>query len=259
VSGSGPSFVAYIDESGDEGFDFNNAGTSHWFVLSSVVVRAKHDPQLVKDIVDRVRTAHGNTGRKKLRFRKMRPPLRQSCVDIVSTHRIRTVTVLIYKPSLTPETFRKQHRLYFYATRFLSERISWLCRDHRIAGEGDGSCRLVFDERQGMSYANMEAYFRLLRQKRGSERTEIEWSVISTDLIESTHGARRVGLQVADFVAGSFFCAVDSVVGQGICDYARCLRPVVYHHNRKYKGYGVKQFPMNCQDVPATNFLSQWP
>src|SRR5438067_36753 len=46
-------FVAYIDESGDEGFKFG-AGSSDWFVLAAVVVRAADDLAQVK-LIDEVR------------------------------------------------------------------------------------------------------------------------------------------------------------------------------------------------------------
>lgn len=44
-----PSFVDYIDESGDEGFVFNGdgSGSSRWFVLSAAVIRKVNDLQMV--------------------------------------------------------------------------------------------------------------------------------------------------------------------------------------------------------------------
>ena len=44
-----PSFVVYIDESGDEGFVFNDdgSGSSRWFVLSAAVIRKVNDLQMV--------------------------------------------------------------------------------------------------------------------------------------------------------------------------------------------------------------------
>ena len=46
-----PSFLAYIDESGDEGFVFNEdgSGSSRWFVLSAAVIRQVNDLQMVKN------------------------------------------------------------------------------------------------------------------------------------------------------------------------------------------------------------------
>jgi Protein of unknown function (DUF3800) len=48
-----PTFIAFIDESGDEGFRFH-AGNSEWFVLSAVVGRKKDEIETVK-LVDAVR------------------------------------------------------------------------------------------------------------------------------------------------------------------------------------------------------------
>lgn len=44
------SFVAYVDESGDEGFKFlpNEKGSSRWFVLSAMVIRKENDLQVVE-------------------------------------------------------------------------------------------------------------------------------------------------------------------------------------------------------------------
>ena len=43
------SFIAYVDESGDEGFVFNadGSGSSRWFVLSAAVIRQSNDLQMV--------------------------------------------------------------------------------------------------------------------------------------------------------------------------------------------------------------------
>jgi hypothetical protein len=43
------SFIAYIDESGDEGFVFNadGSGSSRWFVLSAAIIRQTNDLQMV--------------------------------------------------------------------------------------------------------------------------------------------------------------------------------------------------------------------
>jgi hypothetical protein len=48
------SFVAYVDESGDEGFKFlpNEQGSSRWFVLSAMVIRREKDLQVVADTLE---------------------------------------------------------------------------------------------------------------------------------------------------------------------------------------------------------------
>ena len=57
-----PTFVVYIDESGDEGFSFGR-GSSEWFVLSGVITRKAHDLETVK-LVDKVRARLGKPEKK---------------------------------------------------------------------------------------------------------------------------------------------------------------------------------------------------
>ncbi len=70
---------------------------------------------------------------------------------------IRTVSVLIHKPSIKePEKFQSQKfRLYRYATRLLLERTYWLCRDHRKKDEGNGFADIIFSNRSIMSYEDI--------------------------------------------------------------------------------------------------------
>jgi len=48
------SFIAYVDESGDEGFVFNadGSGSSRWFVLSAAVIRRTNDLRMVSCLKD---------------------------------------------------------------------------------------------------------------------------------------------------------------------------------------------------------------
>ena len=53
-----------------------------------------------------------------------------------------------------------------------------------------------------------------------------------------------MGLQIADAIASGFFKAVEpSPYGHTEDRYARMLRPIVYHRQRCYQGYGLKFWP----------------
>lgn len=123
-------FTVFVDESGDEGFKFGN-GTSEWFVLSAVVVRRARELELV-GLTNGIKTRLNKLPLKKpLHFRRLKHEQKVLFTDQISTAALRTVTILIHKPSLsTPKTFQERYRLYFYAVRLLCERVSWLCRDH---------------------------------------------------------------------------------------------------------------------------------
>ena len=245
-----PTFVIYIDESGDEGFAFGR-GSSDWFVLSGIITRKAKDLETVK-LVDKVRTRLGKSDKKPLHFRDLKHEQRLPFVDEIAGADLRTVSVLIHKPSLQePEKFQERYRLYFYAVRYLFERASWYCRDHKSGHDaGDGSAEIIFSNRSGMLYAELSQYLELLKKRTGFFEVRIEWSVIEPKRILAYPPGRRMGLQIADAVAGSFFYAVQpSQHGFTEARYARMLKPVVYHRQGQYQGYGIKFWPREVDEV----------
>jgi hypothetical protein len=236
-----PSYRVYIDESGDEGFDCAK-GASQWFVLSAAVTRASTDLETVK-LVDTVRTLLNRPAKKPLHFRDLRHEHRIPFIDHIARARLRVLSVLVHKPSIVdPETFQDPHRLYFYAVRYLLERVSWLCRDRRDPEDGDGTAEIVFSNRSSMSYDELRSYFK--RLEAAEPPTSIDWSAIRCDQMVAFAAGKRMGLQIADAVAYAFFRAVEpTAYGHTEDRYARMLRPVVYNQGKIYKGYGIKLWP----------------
>lgn len=242
------SFRVYIDESGDEGFSFGG-GSSEWFILSAVVTHRDEDLAAVK-VVDAVRSQLGKPEKKPLHFRDLRHEHRLVLVDAIAKQPLRAVSVLVHKPSLNePEKFRERYRLYFYAARYLLERVSWYCRDHRHVGdERDGSAQIMFSNRSGMSYQELRDYLRVLQEQTGMFDVRVDWEVIRSNQITAFSAGRAMGLQIADAVAGSFFYATQaSQYGFTEDRYARMLKPVVYHHRGRWVGYGIKLWPREVE------------
>lgn len=246
-----PTFVVYIDESGDEGFCFNK-GSSKWFVLSAAIVLKERDLETVK-LIDEVRTKLGREGKVALHFRNLRHEQRIPFVNKISeaNKHIRAISVIIHKPSLMePETFQEPHRLYFYSVRYLLERVSWLCRDNKKQHKGDGSAKVVFSNRSSMPYEELRDYFRRLRRRTGYFDIRVEWSVIKENQIFAQPARNLMGLQIADAVASSFYFAVEpSQYGHTEERYAKILKPVVYHRYGNYLGYGLKFWPWGPEKI----------
>lgn len=244
-----PTFVAYIDESGDEGFAFGK-GSSDWFVLSAVVVRKSKDLATVK-LVDKVRAQLGRPPNKPLHFRDLKHEQRLPLIAEIAKADLRAVTVLVHKPSiLEPEKFRERYRLYFYTGRYLFERLSWFCRDHRTSHDaGDGTVQIVFSNRAGTSYDELRRYLEQLEGRSVLRDVRIDWSVLKRDQIIAYTPEKRRGLQIADAVASGFFYAVQpSIHGFTEDRYARMLKPVVYHRQGWYLGYGLKFWPRELDE-----------
>lgn len=249
---STPSFRVYVDESGDEGFVFkpNGAGSSRWLVLSAVITRREHDLAVVK-LMDEVRALLGRPPRQQLHFVRLGHAQRIAYARTVGqASRIRTISVLVHKPSIQePETFQAQkHQLYRYASRLLLERVSWLCRDHRIKEHGNGFAEIIFSNRGQMSYDDLRNYLSRLRDKPAGG-VNIDWTTIDPDTVRAVQHSQLAGLQVADAVASSAYAAVNpNQFGDTESRYLFELLPTFYRHEGKLFGYGLKFWP---GDLPA--------
>ena len=252
-------FVIYIDESGDEGFSFER-GSPEWFLIAAVITRKANDLETVK-LVDEVRSTLDKPAKKPLHFRDLKHEQKLPFISKIASEDLRTITVFVHKPSIKePEKFQARYRLYFYATRYLLERASWYCRDHKTGKDvGDGSAEIIFSNRAGMSYEQMKEYFQRLKIQTAVSDVRIDWSVIKPDQIKAFSPGKRMGLQIADAVAGGFFYAVQPTqYGYTEARYARMLKPVVYHRRGTYTGYGIKFWPYEVEDLLATEKHLEW-
>jgi hypothetical protein len=254
---SDATFMAYIDESGDEGFRFGE-GSSEWFILAAVVIRTNAElaqVKLIDEVRDRINQerlpAHRMPPKKPIHFRDLKHEPRKFYAARVGQADLKTMAVMIHKSALaSPENFTEETRLYFYAVRLLVERISWYCRDHRRKDDpGDGSACLVFSNRAGMDYEALKNYLVHLHDNRVALKYQAALNIIRPTQFETyTHG-RRMGLQLADAVASSYYYAVwKNAYGFTEDSYARLLLPRAYRHQGKLWGYGVKILPREADE-----------
>ena len=252
-----PSFIAYVDESGDEGFVFNadGSGSSRWFVLSAAVVRQTNDLQMVSCLKE-VRSVLKKELKTPLHFVDLKHEQRVPYIRRVGELPIRTVSVLVHKPLITePEKFQNtKYLLYRYATRLLLERVSWLGRDQRRTGEGDGFTEVVFSNRSNMSYDDIRAYLRLLlkQSEANPQQVQIDRTVIDPERICSVEHSKLAGLQVADAVASGFHFALKvNRYGETETGYLPHLKKSIYRHKGEAMGYGLKLWPEDFATVKA--------
>ncbi|MDQ8188074.1 DUF3800 domain-containing protein [Pelagicoccus sp. SDUM812002] len=250
-----PSFAVYIDESGDEGFVFRDdgSGSSRWFVLSAAVIRKSNDLKMVECLKE-TREVLRKKPKTPLHFVDLKHEQRVPYIKRVGKLPIRTVSVLIHKPSIKePEKFQSQKfLLYRYATRLLLERTSWLCRDHRKKDEGNGFADIIFSNRSIMSYEEIKDCLRVLLEQSDPNlaQVQIEKSVIDPTRIRSVEHGKLAGLQVADAVAsGVHFAVKRNLYGESEPSYLQHLKRSVYRHEGKAFGYGFKFWPDDFETV----------
>jgi len=140
------------------------------------------------------------------------------------------------------DVFSEKNQLYFYVTRFLIERISWLCRDYRsIVKEGNGQAKITFSRRGGLSYQAFRDYLKRLRDK---SETTVHWPVIDIEAIEAKDHSTNAGLQLADCCTSSIAASIErDPYGNVEGSYLEELTNNIYHRNGKYMSYGLKFLP----------------
>lgn len=250
------SFVAYIDESGDEGFKFreDGSGSSRWFILSAVVVRKINDLQMVVG-AKRAREVLKFEPKRQIHFCNLRHEQRVPVARIIGNLPVKTVSILIHKPSIAdPENFQQDaYSLYRYASRLLLERISWLCRDNRKKNDGDGRVQLIYSNRSAMSYEDLRAYLSQLRHKPNGQTVNIDWDVIDENMVRAVNHDKMAGLQLADVVASSIYQAVNpNKYGDTETKYLEMLGKTIYTRQSKVEGYGLKFW---CTDTAVAKTI----
>lgn len=242
------SFVGYIDESGDDGIGNvrkagSHGGQSRWLVISACVFRATFDLEAVawRDAISALMPEKKN---RDIHFSKMNHGQRTAAVQSLVERPVRVISVLSNKETIPAGVYTEKNQLYFYLTRYLIERISWLCRDLRPrVPEGDGRIKLTFSRRGGLSYSGFTAYLERLRAAEDRE-INIHWPVIDVAGISARDHSTSAALQLADQVASSFAAGVEpDKFGNCEWRYAETLKPVIYQRKGNYLSYGVKIVP----------------
>lgn len=234
------SYIAYIDESGDDGLKKFRApgqsGGTHWLTISCCVARYVNDLEFVS-WRDQIKIG----GKREIHFRELNHSQKLMACQRIATFPVRGITILSNKKLIPAGTYNQKNQLYHYLTRYLIERLSWLCREMRPqVPEGDGRVKIVFSKRGGMDYEDFRNYLRRLQ----TTETQIHWPVIDIDAVDARDHSTRAGLQIADCIASAFRMAVDPDE-YGNCEsrYARELKANTYHRNGNYLSYGMKVLP----------------
>ena len=129
---------------------------------------------------------------------------------------------------------KRKSYLYFYAARFLLERISWYVRDN-----GGGKANLIFEYRSSMSYEALKDYFDLLRG--WTPPTQIAWDYVDVDGLRIAPKRKWRLLQACDALCGTLHNALEwNDFHQIEEDYVLAIKDRFYRRGRNLTSYGLK-------------------
>lgn len=250
-------YVAYIDESGDDGLwkikPTDAAGGSEWFVLSAMVVPADLNREVVW--VQKILTDLGLHQRRTLHFQSLEDHQRLAVCQALAALPIRCFAVASHKPNMRRHRNEKAARVsypvgrtwfYWWMTRLLLERVTDYCerRGHHEQRKSR-LVRIEFSRRGGLRYEHCQGYLDYIREQSSTgrlhlKRGDLKWTVVDTiNEIRVLSPPDRAGLQIADAVAGAFFQA-----GNGKADFAIALEDrMAFDADGRVFDYGVKLMP----------------
>lgn len=244
-------YLAFIDESGDDGLSGQfrevggRGGASRWLVISACVFRATHSLDAVS-WRNEIASMMPERRSRDIHFAPLNHGQKLAAVQVLARKPIRAVSIICSKESISAATYSEKNQLYFYMTRYLIERISWICRDHRpSAPEGDGRIAITFSRRGGMQYDAFRQYLSKLKARPQGD-VRIHWPVIDIDAVDAKDHRALASLQLADIIASSFSAGIEPD-RYGNCEprYAETLKPITYNRNKNYLSYGVKLLPQH--------------
>lgn len=254
-------YVAYIDESGDPGIktvrplDLN--GSSEWLMVSAVVIDTRREAE-VSGWIGNMMAAMNSRQMHDIHFAKLSPQRKLIACQHVAKLPVRCFVVASNKQNmrghsnLLAEKIPSDNWFYCWLTRLLLERVTHWVRQRSLADHDQvRRVKLVFSERGGLSYSQMNAYYQWLAAKGENQflrRGNIAYDTIDMRLMHVINHAGHDALKLPDIVASAFFKAAD-IHHTRACDpqFAIALGPRMARWPDRQRGlvagYGVKLMP----------------
>jgi uncharacterized protein DUF3800 len=235
------SFIAYIDESGHEGGDH-----SEWFALSAVVTKTQNDVA-VCETVDEFLSIWRKPNNHKFKFTDLKPKYKVVISRLLNQKPIKVSTIIVHKNSLQKEEWKRNHAdLYFYAGKFLFERISQICNVMISENDcvGDSTVKIIFSERRNFPYERFIDYLSRLRKTPGHYGTKIDWGRINLQDIHSIKHNDSKGCMLVDVVASATTLAIEHTQHE-ITDDRPIRELISVHHDidETIHDAGIKFWP----------------
>lgn len=247
-----PQFNCYVDESGDEGFNFGK-GSSPWFIISGILVRKELDRDLgnsIHEFINDFYLSAKNNPPKNLHWMHLSYTPRLSYVQHISRKDYKQFVVALRKDRLDKAVYINQPIvLYRYGFKMLVERIS------RYVQTQAGWVNITISESKSINMNELRLYIAQEMQKKDGIRAVFDPLAIKVSPMHQLYA-----LRIADACASAFGNAFNpDFKGVYHSEYATPLIPKLY---RSWKGeflrYGLKIFPENEDLTRLYPFIEDW-
>ncbi len=246
------SFVAYIDESGKDDFNYSS---DEWFVLSALIVRKSDRLNLVKERNEIIKKA--GLKAKCLHMSKIRTEDTKRFIvkSVGNINGVTFISILANKFHFMDNgtNYKEKNMFYWELGKYLVERISQYCsKSSGRIQEGNGKVKIIFSKRGGMNYGDFQKYLFHIQKCDLAEKinnpsifsSSIKWEAIDIGNVESINHIKDAGLQLVDVVAYSVFKSVQKNRYDMVnIELISLLKKNTFKNKNGYIGKGIKIIP----------------
>ena len=122
----------YIDESGDEGFDFSKEHVSRWFNVSAIIVTPQTSIDMIKYINNYNAAKPHPKALNRLTAKDLNHSQRKDLFFGLSKHNFITIHSIFFKPEINPnDRLVTYPSMYFVGIKNVIERMSWCVKQYQ--------------------------------------------------------------------------------------------------------------------------------
>jgi len=240
--------VAYIDESGDEGFKFAKNCTK-WFVTSAIALSFPESNEMLKALNG---FASKYCSNKKINshksFKDLSHGKRKNVLGMLKNHNYLTVHSCFNKEKIDPnDTLTTYPSMYFVGIKNLIERLSWITKQY-----GKDRVHILISNRNSIPSANLSKYLFKWSVRAARNMTYLDkLGCVSLSTINN-----HPKLLLSDYTASSMFQCLEKTGEANIPEkvfFEIFLKGKLFSSNHSiYKGVlknGFKCTPEECSDI----------
>ncbi len=217
------SYVAFIDEAGDDGVrkvaPIDIGGASEWFVVAGVIIRVERLKELSKEL-EELKIGLGIRRSDSIHFRKLNEEEQAIACATVGRMPVRWFAILSNKQNIRgyrndrAAKVSKKQWFYSWMIRLLLERVTCFAKADCVARHSGrrSLSRGIFSTRD-VFILSVQSYLRLLRMRSEGNNLyldlgDLAWEMIDFGQMTSRRHKQSAGLQVADIVASSLYKSI---------------------------------------------------
>jgi len=243
--------VAFLDESGDEGFKFETTTCSKWFVVGGIILTHNESNSMVNGINEFILKYCSNKPINKTSFKELSHNQRKNLLGILSKYNYQAISSAFYKPKIDPSNNLCTYpSMYFVAVKNLIERLTWVTNQFNKK-----RVHILISNRNSISSQNLQQY--LFVNSINANKNLFYKNNLGMVCLSTPNNNNK--LLLADYASSCIFHALEKTSEAQVVENIYCdifLKGRMYSSNhKKYGGVWKNGFKCTPDDKGLIDYL----